>query len=147
MHLMDANKVHGEKLIWTYARTLRNILNESWKQHPMKRQLYCHLLPISKNVQIRRIRHARHCWRSKEDLISDILLFDTLHMDVSVLADQLTTYLHKLCCADTWWSLEDLRVAMDNRDGWGERERESEREREDYPWCQSNLMIMICLLN
>ena len=43
------------------TRMLRAILNKSWKQHPTKQQLYCHLPPISKTIQIRWTRHAGHC--------------------------------------------------------------------------------------
>ena len=39
---------------------VRSILNNSWRQHPTKQQLYKHLPPISKSNQIRRTRHARH---------------------------------------------------------------------------------------
>ena len=31
-----------------YTRMLRAILNKSWRQHPTKQQLYCHLPPITK---------------------------------------------------------------------------------------------------
>ena len=34
---------------------------------------------IMKTIQARRTRHARHCWRSKEELISDVLQW-TPHM-------------------------------------------------------------------
>ena len=44
----------------------RAILNKSWRQHPTKHQLYDHLPPITKTIQVRRTRHAGHCWRSKE---------------------------------------------------------------------------------
>ena len=37
---------------------LQAILNKSWKQHPMKQQLYRHLSPISKIIQVRRTRHV-----------------------------------------------------------------------------------------
>ena len=52
-----------------FTRILRSILNRSWKQHPTKKQLYGHLPPISKTIQIRRTRHKDHCWRSKEKLM------------------------------------------------------------------------------
>ena len=56
------------------TRLLRTILNKSWKQHPIKEQLYGYLPPISKTIQIRRTRHAEHRWRSKNELISDVFL-------------------------------------------------------------------------
>ena len=41
----------------------------SRKQHPTKQQLYSHWPLISKSIQIRWTRHARHCWRSKDKLM------------------------------------------------------------------------------
>ena len=61
--------------IYVYTRMLQPILNKSWKQHPTKQHLYSQLPPISKTLQIRWTRHAEHCWRSKDELISDILLW------------------------------------------------------------------------
>ena len=64
-----------KKLDGNYTRMLRAILNKSWRQHPTKRQLYGHLPPITKTIQVRRARHAGHCWRSKDELVSDVLLW------------------------------------------------------------------------
>ena len=63
-----------KKLDGNYTRTLRAILNKSWQQHHTRHQLYGHLPPITKTIQVRRTRHAGHCWRSKDELISDVLL-------------------------------------------------------------------------
>ena len=38
---------------------LRAILNKSWKQHPTKLQLYGHLPPIMKTIQVKRTRQCR----------------------------------------------------------------------------------------
>ena len=64
-----------KKLDSNYTRMLKAILNKPWRQHPTKHQLYGHLPPITKTIQARRTRHARHCWRSKDELISDVLLW------------------------------------------------------------------------
>ena len=63
-----------KKLDGNYTRMLRAILNKSWRQHPTRHQLYSHLPPITKTIQVRRTRHAGHSWRSKDELISDVLL-------------------------------------------------------------------------
>ena len=52
---------------------LRVILNKRWKQHPTRKQLYGHLPHITQTIRIRRTRHTGHCWRSKDELISDVL--------------------------------------------------------------------------
>ena len=63
-----------KKLDGNYTRMLRDILNKSWRQHPTKHQLYGHLPTITKTIQVRRTRHAGHYWRSRYELISDVLL-------------------------------------------------------------------------
>ena len=80
-------------LVWFYgrlfyARMLRAILNKSWRQHPTRHQRYGHLPPITKTVQVRRTRHAGHCWRSKDELVSDVLQW-TPHMAKQKQDDQL----------------------------------------------------------
>ena len=62
-----------KKLGGNYPRMLRAILNKSWRQHPTRHQLYGHLPPITKTIKVRRARHAGHCWRSRHELISDVL--------------------------------------------------------------------------
>ena len=67
--------LNRKKLDSNYTRILRAIFNKSWRQHPTKHQLYGHLPPITKIIQVRRTRHAGHCWRSRDELISDVLLW------------------------------------------------------------------------
>ena len=62
---------------------LRAILYKPWKQH-LTKQLYGYLFPISKTIQVGLTSHVWHCWRSKDEFISDV----HLHLDVPVLADQ-----------------------------------------------------------
>ena len=49
-----------------YTRMLRSILNNSLRQLPTKHQLFGHIPPIAKTIQVRRTRHAGHCWKSRE---------------------------------------------------------------------------------
>ena len=58
-----------------YTRMLRAILNKPWQQHPTRHQLYGHLPPIMKTIQARQTSHAGHCWRSKDELVSDVFLW------------------------------------------------------------------------
>ena len=51
------------------TRMLRVILNKSWKHHPTKHQLYGYLPPISKTIQIWRIRPVGYCKRSKDEIM------------------------------------------------------------------------------
>ena len=68
-----------KKLDGNYTRMLRAILNKSWRQHPTRHQLYGYLPPITKTTLVRRSRHAGHRWRSKDELISDVLLWTPTH--------------------------------------------------------------------
>ena len=64
-----------KKLDSNYRRMLRAILKNSWRQHPTRHQRYGQLPPITKTIQVRRTRNAGHCWRSKDELISYVLLW------------------------------------------------------------------------
>ena len=68
-----------KKLDGNYTRMLRGVLNKSKRQRPPKQQRYGHLPPITKTIQIRRTRHARPCWRSKDELISDVFPWTPSH--------------------------------------------------------------------
>ena len=68
-------KCMEKKLDGNYTRILLAVLNKSWRQHPTKQQLYGHLPPITKTIQVIRTRYAEHSWRSRDELISDILLW------------------------------------------------------------------------
>ena len=80
--------MHGEKLDSNYTWMLWAILNKSRMQNPKKQQLYSHLPPIIKTFQTRQTRHVGHCWRSKDELISDVFLW-TPNMDEQRLDDQI----------------------------------------------------------
>ena len=111
-----------KKLDGNYTRMLRAILNKPWRQHPTKQQLYGHLPPISKTIQVRRTRHSGHCWRSGDVLISDVLLWTPSHGQARAGRPD-RTYIQQLC-EDTGCSPEDLPEAMNNREEWQERVRD-----------------------
>ena len=67
-----------KKVDGNYTRMLRAILNKSWRQHATKQQLYGHLPLITKTIQVWRTRHAGYCWRSRDELISDVVLWTPL---------------------------------------------------------------------
>ena len=139
-----------KKIDGNYTRMLRAILNKSWQQHPTRHQLYGHLPPITKTTQVRRTRHAGHCWRSRDELIRDVLLWIPTHGRAKA-GRPARTYIQQLC-EDTGCCPEDLPRAMNDREEWRERvrdiraastiwwwwfmyiytEREREREREIF---------------
>ena len=75
--------------------------------------------PSQKTIQVRRTRHAGHCWRSGDELISDVLLWDPTHGCASV-GRPARTYIQQLC-EDTGCNPEDLPEAMSDRGEMGER--------------------------
>ena len=85
-----------KKLDSNYTRMLWAILNKSWRQHPTKQQLYGHLPPITKTVKIRQARHAGHCWRSRDELLSDVLLCTSSH-EWAKTVQPAQTYIQQLC--------------------------------------------------
>ena len=103
-----------KKLDGNYTRMLRAILNKSWRQHPTRHQLYGHLPPIMKTIQVRRTRHAGHCWRSRDELISDVLLWTPTYGRAKA-GRPARTYIQQLC-EDTGCSSEDLPEAMNDRE-------------------------------
>ena len=117
----DGANTPSIKLDGNYTRMLRAILNKSRWQHPTKQQLYGHQLPIAKTIKIRQTRHAGHCWRSWDELISDVLLWTPSHGRAKA-GRPAVTYIQQLF-VDTGCSLEDLHEAMDNREVWRERVR------------------------
>ena len=111
-----------KKLDGNYTRMLRAILNKSGRQHPTRHQLYGHLPHITKTIQVRRTRHAGHCWRSRDELISDVLLWTPTH-DRAKAGRPARTYIQQLC-EDTGCCPEDLPEAMNEREKWWERVKE-----------------------
>ena len=101
---------------------LRAILNKSWWQHPTRHQLYGHLPPITKTIQARRTRHAGHCWRSWDELISDVFLWTPTYGRAKA-GRPARTYIQQLC-EDTGSSPEDPPEAMNEWGKWRERVRD-----------------------
>ena len=116
---------------------LRAILNKSGQQHPTKHQLYSHLPPITKTIQVRQTRHAGHCWRSRDELISDVLLWTPTYGRAKA-GWPAQTYIQQLCM-DTGCSPEDLPEPMNDREKWRERVRDI------HASVMMMMMMMICI--
>ena len=106
-------------------KELRAILNKSWQQHPTRHQLYGHLcLPSRKLAKVdEQTRHAGHCWRRRDELISDVLLWTPTYGRAKA-GRPARTYIQQLC-EDTGCSSEDLPEAMNDREKWRERVRDN----------------------
>ena len=111
-----------KKLDGNYTRMLWAILNKSWRQQPTKHQLYGHLPRITKTIQVRRTRYAGHCWRSRDELISDVLLWIRTYGRAKS-GRPVRTSIRQLC-EETGCSPKDLPEVMNNREKWRERVRD-----------------------
>ena len=116
---------------------LRAILNKSWWQHPTRHQLYGHLPPITKTIQVRQTRHAGHCWRSTDELISDVLLWTAIYGQAKA-GWPAWTYIQQLC-EDTECSPEDLPEAMNDREKCRERVKDIRASGTTWWWSFSHL--------
>ena len=117
---MDANKTAGEEprrqLQKNVASNIEQVLADT------RHQLYGHLPPITKTIQVRRTRHAGHCWRSWDELISDVLLWTPTYGRAKA-GRPARTYIQQLC-EDTGSSPDELPGAMNDREKWRERVRD-----------------------
>ena len=66
-----------------------------------------------KTIQVRQTRHAGHCWRSRDELISDVLLWTPTYGRAKA-GRPARTYIQQLY-EDTGYSSEDLPEAMNDR--------------------------------
>ena len=121
------------------TRMLRAILNKSWRQHPTKH----HLPPITKSIKVRQTRHAGHCCRSRDELISDVLLWPPTHGRAKA-GRPARTYIQQLC-EDTGCCPEDLPEAMNDREKWRERVRDIRTTSTTWWWWWSGISISLMI--
>ena len=119
-----------KKLDGNNTRMLQTILNKSWRQHPTKQQLYGHLPSITKIIQARQTRDEGHCYRSRDEFISDVIQWTPSHGRAKT-GWPARTYIQQLC--------EDLPEAMNDRG--------VARDGQGYPcWWHKIMMMMFYLL-
>ena len=69
-------RVEGQNITYTYECIYIYVCMYIYVcQHPTRHLLYHHLPPITKTIQVRRTRYVGHSWRSRDELISDVLLW------------------------------------------------------------------------
>ena len=148
MHYLDANKTAGEKARRQLHKNAANNIEQALEQHPTKHQLYGHLPPITKTIQVRWTTHAGHCWRSRDELISDVLLWTPIYGRAKA-GRPARTYIQQLC-EDVGCSPEDLPKAMNDREKGRERVRDIRAGGTTWWWWYiymgRNFWILIILL-
>ena len=119
VHYMDSNKTAGEEarrqLHKNAASNLEQVLAATPHKTPTVR-------PPASYHENRRTRHAGHCWRSRDELIRDVLLWTPTHGRAKA-GRPARTYIQQLC-EDTGCCPEDLPRAMNDREEWRERVRD-----------------------
>ena len=105
-----------KQLDYCFTRLLRADLNISLRDHISNKALNGDLPPISTSLQIRRLRFIAHCWRNKNETVSQLLLWDpkrgsrSRERPATIFIDQLES--------DTGLSRQDLTSVMANRREW-----------------------------
>ena len=114
------------------------VYQPSWviqcQRRPCRRTvlLYGHLQPITKTIEIRQTGNAGNCWRSRDELINDVLQWTPSHGHAQ--AGQLTrTYIQQLC-AYTGYSPGILPGATNDREGCRERLRDIRADSITWWW-------------
>ena len=115
MDHLDANEMHVKKRDGDYTRMIFAVLNKSCKQVPKTAAIR----PLTSHLTNHPIKLNKTCWRSNDELISNILLWICAHGYASV-GQPARTYIHQLC-TDTGCSLEDLPGMIDAKNRWWER--------------------------
>ena len=119
---MDANKTAGEETRWQLHKNAACNPQQVLAATPHKTPTVRPPAPITKTIQVRRTRHAGHCWRSRDELIRDVLLWIPTHGRAKA-GRPARTYIQQLC-EDTGCCPEDLPRAMNDREEWRERVRD-----------------------
>ena len=125
MHHLDANKTAEEEarrqLHKNVASNIEQVLAATPHKAPTIRTPASHHENYP-TIQVRWTRHAGHSWRSRDELIRDVLLWTPTYGRAKA-GRPARTYIQQLC-EDTGCSPEDLPEAMNDREKWQERVRD-----------------------
>ena len=134
IHYLGANKKAGKEARRQLHKNVASNIEQVLAATPHKRPtIWSPASPLTKTIQVRRTRYAGHCWRSRDELISDVLLWTPTYGRAKA-GRPARTYIHQLC-EDTGCSPEDLLEAMNEREKW--------REGQGYPGWRYDMMVMM----
>ena len=57
-------------------------LNKRWLDHTSNNELYGNILKITITIKEHRMRFSGNCWRIREEMISEVLLWEPLNGDL-----------------------------------------------------------------
>ena len=97
-------------------------VNISWRQHPTKLRFHGPIPDISTILRDRRMPFAGHCWRAKQELARNLLLWSpkTPNYGKWRAGCPAITYIDQLC-RDKGCLPNDLPALLQDRDGWRDR--------------------------
>ena len=101
----------------TYTRMLRAVTNKSWRYHLTNEQLYGNIPKISKSIRIQRMTFAGHCWRSKYEVASDLILWQPQNGNRSR-GRPAKTCIDQLRDDTDLLTTDEIKTAMNDREGW-----------------------------
>ena len=107
-----------KRLNGNYTRMLRAVLNISWREKVKNEDLYREIPEITKVITERRLRFAGHCWRSKKEIIREVLFWKPEHGRRGR-GRPARSYIEQLE-ADTGHGSEILPKIMEDRNAWRE---------------------------
>ena len=139
---MDAYEAAGEEAGRKLYKNVESSIKQVLATTPHETPTIRHLPPITKTIQVRRTRHAGHCWRSKDELISDVLLWTPTHGCARV-GRPARTYIQQLC-EDTGCNPEDLPEAMNDREKWRETVRDIRADGATWWWWWRLILCLMC---
>ena len=122
MHDMDTNKMAGEEARRQLHKNAASNLEQVLAATPHKTSTIRPPASYHENYQVRQARHAGHCWRSRDKLISDVLRWTPTYCRAKA-GWPAWTYIQQLS-EDTGCSPEDLPEAMNDGEKWQERVRD-----------------------
>ena len=122
MHHMDAYEAAGEEAGRKLHKNVESSIKQVLATTPHETPTIRTLAPHHKNYTSSTNQTRGHCWRSKDELISDVLLWTPTHGCASV-GRPARTYIQQLC-EDTGCNPEDLPEAMSDREKWQETVRD-----------------------
>ena len=108
LHLLDLGKTLRENARWKLHRDSEDCFEQIIETPSNRTTAIRPPTTVSRTIQERR-RHVSNCWRSKDELVCDILRWTLTHGHT----------IHQHRCR-----LEDLARAMADREGWKERVKE-----------------------
>ena len=106
MHHLDFNEMLGVKARWELHKDTVCCFKQILEVAHLQNCSYTATFPpISQTIQIRQTRHAGNCWRSKDELISKVLMWAPTNRHTNI-GWPAKTYIHQLC-TNIGYRLED----------------------------------------